>query len=163
MNDYKYCDMLGNPIPEWAQDVMNKVFPDLTLQQKKYYDHLIHITERQFENINKFICSDCVRASSKDGVMAFATKNRGCCNHCWSRGGYFFSNDDKIFKEVKNYIKPNNGFFDIKNHCCSLPRQLRSFTCLNYYCDVVNVINYNTLLKAMDDISVFRKKYFNVE
>lgn len=139
MSDYKYCNMMGDPIPDWAQDVMNTVFPDLTLKEKQLYDKSIHSIERYFENWNREICAHCPRIYGKTHYPGRSkmVKEAGCCANCSYDGykvGFFDAYERDLFKDVMEISNKRTGFFDLKNHRCNLPRHIRSYTCLLYSC-----------------------------
>ncbi len=97
--------------------------------------------EKLFSGVNRNICSDCRRAVPGSVVAgslcrAFASKEAGCCNACSLTGGY---NSHERFKLVRNHFRFDGkyGFFDPREHRCSLPRFWRSDSCLFYMCSSV--------------------------
>jgi hypothetical protein len=159
MDEYKYCDMFGNPIPDWAQAILDKTFQDITIKEKRLYDKLVHRVERYFENWNRESCSHCRdyhHGQTHYGGNTKLEKEAGCCAFCDERCGHFTCYDD-VEKSIRSNLLPyrikKNGFFDLKHHQCLLPRQLRSFTCLAYSCE------YGTHFKRValvHPISIFR-------
>jgi len=92
------------------------------------------INEIMFKEFNKTTCSSCPKQ-----------KEVGCCLNCAHTDGYFdgfslYDNpvaQEQLIKLKKSYgFSKKYGFFDIKKHCCKLPRKNRSCLCLSYCCKV---------------------------
>jgi hypothetical protein len=88
-----------------------------------------------FDEKNKEICSTCPRIQTRD-------LKYGCCSDCGHSNGYFRNLYDNIvsnlflnkMKKKFNFDKKKFGFFNSEKMICSLPREIRSYTCLNYIC-----------------------------
>lgn len=120
--------------------------------------------EEIYKDFNNNICSSCKRPSCCKNEV---TKSLGCCGNCSTDWGYFnikkpIFNGKRIFihntylniekkDDINTYwIDDEFGFYNIKKHCCNLPRYLRSFTCLDHCCD--NDIKS----KAHDDVVLLK-------
>lgn len=95
-------------------------------------------TEKLFSEFNKTACCNC---KLQDKGSPTFTKDKGCCTLCGYFNGYIdfcakFDHPDLIKKLKEKYgFNEENGFFDIENKCCTLPRSSRSITCLAFCCD----------------------------
>jgi hypothetical protein len=139
-------------------------------RQKHYW--LVEYLGYVFENINKNLCSNCPRANFRYASNArfrgdFCSKETGCCTNCARTDGYFKDWDedfnDKKYKQLKKEFKfdKENGFFDIVNHECKLPREKRSICCLCYICYHIEdkyKINQSSMENIRDILRLIREK-----
>ncbi len=92
------------------------------------------ILAKIFDKLNDDICSDCGKDNKSE-------KPTGCCGACARKVGHFrepkyhetFQLMEKI-KEMFLFDSKTYGFFDDEKMRCKLPRELRSYTCLDYAC-----------------------------
>jgi hypothetical protein len=158
MNMYMFTDQLGTPVGEKTQKVLDDLFSACTDADKKFYDRLIHINERQFENFNREICSVCDDKYWQKEALGGSEENngRGCCCKCKSSKGYANSGlTDGLHKPFKNKFC-KTGFFDMNIMGCSLPRHIRSPTCLRYSCDKFGFDNAYMATKISQAIASMR-------
>lgn len=91
--------------------------------------------ERVKETINsiKFSCFE------KGGKChTISPEARCCCANCFYEGGHFESCDfifEKDIPKLNDLFQPRGGFW-VKGKGCTLPRNLRSLTCITYHCEM---------------------------
>lgn len=129
----------GNDYSKSENDFIDKVLSELKQSEKIMYEDFITRIRNLFIKINKTKCSNCKSRywNGSDNTLKNGYPNdRGCCIYCAGAKGYFSSEEMFIFDKVKEkYYDNENGFFDPLKMKCSLPRQLRSDTCLAYVCN----------------------------
>jgi len=95
------------------------------------------IIARIFNSKNKKICSVC-------DIYIDGNNKPGCCAGCFKRDGYYENTSEEIltsFKKDFGFSK-KTGFFDDIKKTCKIPRELRSFICLKYYCLKMNLTEH---------------------
>ncbi|MDD5133430.1 MAG: hypothetical protein PHD81_04330 [Candidatus Nanoarchaeia archaeon] len=106
------------------------------------YDELGEI----FDPLNKKVCSPC----SDRGYLFMP---HGCCSSCsYSKGHYQHRPDSFKLIKILYCFDEKEGFFDVKNNSCKLPRQLRSIICLEYICRAMLVKLSRENLKRIDEL-----------
>lgn len=132
LNPYKYRDEYEEDLKEW-----NKKFPGLLQIYKqrekenkaKAEIRIAEISKRfaeLFDPVNIKVCSTC------------KIREKGCCNDCYSSHAHFrgLGNLDakrEFIKLQRDYGWNEHGFWSKEG--CLLPREKRSYTCQQYYCD----------------------------
>ena len=115
-------------------------------------------SELGFKDAVNKVCGNCPRSTFKNAVFVrliyhrifsdkIESKSAGCCTLCKANEAYFYLSHHEamgglygIFLNQFNYLKQNyrwdkrDGFFDMKNKGCKLPRMFRSKTCLDQIC-----------------------------
>lgn len=80
---------------------------------------------------------DVQDAYNREFCVICAKRGKDCCQCCGETVGHFSAIDDGITKETINKLKIAYSF-DTKGWLgkdgCRLPRHLRSFTCLHFFC-----------------------------
>ena len=127
---YQFTNMLGDPVDVVTQNILETLFSGCSEDDMRFYDHLIHLNERQFENVNREICSHCGSKEWEEGQK----QHSGCCVRCGGNNGYHNGTLHNTVKDNFLYTK-EHGYFDRKHMHCGLPRHIRSVTCLGYACD----------------------------
>lgn len=134
-------DENGNDYPDKINKLIDSAMSELNDEEKELYEKLTQDLIILFKKFNKKYCPKCSnedwvnsRLYTQDGVGK--QNDRGCCVHCFGNKGYFrsYNYDNHNVTHVKKFFKRKDGFFDPKKMSCSLPRQLRSSTCLRYVC-----------------------------
>lgn len=145
------------------QMALNFIYSQITAEEKKRIMKLSNDISKKFDRYNTKVCSNCKAANlgtrkdirigkdyyevkGKDVFTLYiidedkmATKECGCCTHCAHNKGYFNDSDDVNSPLLQMAAFSSNfdrvyGFLDSYYHCCTIPRPLRSKTCLRYSC-----------------------------
>jgi hypothetical protein len=159
----------GKAYPKLENDLIDRVLSELTASEKTMYEQYISKIRDLFTETNKTKCSKCTNGSwnGPDYQLKNGSSNdRGCCIVCAGNKGYFqtYNHDWFILQKVKRkYYDPNNGFFDTSKMRCSLPRQLRSETCLTYACNYEIWNKAASLCKVLSQIRLLQYERSNKE
>ena len=118
----------------------------LSVEEEELLELSIKVIDLVFKKHNITVCSNCpdVKRYNKEfgKTQKHRTKDAGCCAECAKYNGFFDSNQIRLFPKELIKLKEQycfdkiHGFFDISNHCCKLPRIVRSSTCLKHCCNI---------------------------
>lgn len=149
---YIWTQPNGKPYEKEWQVALNFAFRDMTTKQKKEYQSLCQKIDDICRNFNNTICSTCSgNVVHKETVFVDRYPNGEfitdlvrydtCCRRCASNNGYFSvydegTNVNMILRMIANVTKHNKlyGYLDYSKKACSLPREIRSNTCLRFFC-----------------------------
>jgi hypothetical protein len=153
----------GEPISEDANLLLNDIIDPSEYVE---FNNLTHQIENHFYEWNRTHCSNC---TTKHGWIINNRNEKfsyshGCCNDCGHNLGYFSNaGTEKSYKGLQNFLLSHqelydkvNGYFDEEQFGCSLPRHIRSGTCLSYCCNYKLVEKILPLLKRATEIRGFR-------
>jgi hypothetical protein len=119
--DLAYFKWYDRDITDMVKTIRLSVLQSLSDELGKIFDHRTYT-----------MCPNC---------------NRSCCKSCGHSRGFFgfsifgsrFEIADTTLIELAYQFNANYGYFDTINGGCRLPRQIRSLTCLQYYCDKMDL------------------------
>ena len=165
---YRYQFTLNNePVEEWVNERLCATIPQ---EWYEVYNQCIEGLEKIFKPYNSTRCANCQTVQPK-------RPNCGCCYNCASYRGFtqgyakdmgmvvgipFDTTTGFDFQKAIdnsdddwnywNYDDEGWGFFDPEKHRCSVPRHLRSNTCLGYFCSRSIIVESDKMTKYVSDI-----------
>jgi hypothetical protein len=144
---------IGKPfiVPGGLTDNYHYGFNNFLVVSKYEYENYIKLKEA----INSIEFSCFQKGGKCYGIPKTATC---CCANCLYYAGHFGSSDILEEKNIpiyndlfKSNTKTTSGFW-VKGKGCSLPRDLRSLTCISYNCEKTDGdVNLSTTVRAMKE------------
>ena len=155
---FTFTTLDGTPIPEWANVFLNGKIKEES--DRKMFNKLIHKIEKYFSEWNEEHCTECSSREWQKQRPEFKYSH-GCCRDCWGHQGYFNDYEHTGMEERsmlvgrKELFSEVHGFFNESIYGCSLPRHLRSRTCLRYCCDFKKWETIDPIVKKACEIRGF--------